>query len=580
MRKLCCIVFILVQLTAYAQKSTYLVKGNLFLQNRTSELLTDHIFFGGNENSVDWNIQQYFISTLPQLANPLSRLQLMSKQKGPLGFHYNYIQTYNNKLVFGSELKVNVDVYGNLISAFNGLFNMPPNAPLYTTGVWFFDGNNLIPALLNNADNYCTLKDENGLLLYEENLNKYLFPQDSMVQAKVFFPDPLTSAQVAYGTPYIDNNDGDVAELNAQRKTVLLRVDFSNDTFRLTNQYFQLIDFDFPAIAPVQSKAPFFDYTRSQSGFEDVNIFYHLNMYRNHVDSIGFQQYVKDSMMVDAHAMGTADNSMYSTYNGKPAMFYGIGGIDDGEDADVIVHEYTHSIIDKATVTDNESIERQAIDEAICDYMAAAYSKNISTYNWKHLYNWDGNNASLQWFGRDAGSDKTYPYNSSMNYYWNSEIFSGALADLDDRIGSLLTEQLLLGTLGSISRTATMKQVAALMLITDSIVFNKAHSFPVQLAFYDRKIISQMTNVPVFNKTSLHILNSDAFTGGNGNLTVSYDGAEQIHLSCYDITGRQVMKEQTFYKQAIVSPSFLSSGVYIMQVRINGMIHAFKVVRN
>lgn len=580
MRKLCSIFFILIQLVGYAQKNTSLVNGNLFLQTRTSELLTNRVFFGGNENSVDWNIQQYFISTLPQLANPLSRLQLVSKQKGPLGFHYNYIQTYNNKPVFGSELRVNVDGYGNLISAFNGLFQMPLNAPSHTAGGWFFDGSNLIPALINKTDNYCTLKNENGLLLYEENLNKYLLPQDSQVQAKVFLPDPLTSAQVAYGNPYIDNNDGDITELNAQRKTVLLRVDFSNDTFRLTNKYFQLKDFDAPNIAPVQSKAPVFDYTRSQSGFEDVNIFYHLNMYRNHVDSIGFQQYVKDSMMVDAHAMGTADNSMYSTYNGKPAMFYGVGGIDDGEDADVIVHEYTHSIIDKATVTDNESIERQAIDEAVCDYMAAAYSKAISLYNWKHLYNWDGNNPTLLWYGRDAGTTKTYPYNTSQNYYWNSEIFSGALADMDDRIGSVLTERLLLGTLGSVSRTATMKQVATLMLITDSILFNKANSFPVQLAFYDRKIISQMTNVAAFDKTSLHLFNSVAFASGNGDLTVTYDGAEQIQLSCFDITGRLVMKEQTFYRQAIVSPSLLSSGVYIMQVRINGMVHAFKVVRN
>ncbi len=580
MRKLCTIFFILIQLISNAQKNTSLGKGNLFLQSRTSQLLTNRVFFGGNENSLDWNIQEYFISTLPQLANPLSRLQLVSKQRGPLGFHYNYVQTYNSKPVFGSELRVNVDVYGNLISAFNGLFQMPLNAPAYTAGVWFFDGSNLIPAMVNKAGNYCTLKDENGLLLYEENLNKYLLPQDSLVQAKVFLPDPLTSAQVAYGSPYIDNNDADITELNAQRKAVLLRVDFSNDTFRLTNQYFQLKDFDPPGIAPVQSKSPVFDYTRSQSGFEDVNVFYHLNMYRNHVDSIGFQQYVKDSMMVDAHAMGTADNSMYSNYNGKPAMFYGVGGIDDGEDADVIVHEYTHSIIDKATVTDNESIERQAIDEAVCDYMAAVYSKNISSYNWKHLYNWDGNNPTLLWYGRDVGTTKTYPYNTSQNYYWNSEIFSGALADIDDRIGSVLTERLLLGTLGSVSRTATMKQVAALMLITDSIMFNKANSFPVQLAFYDRKIISQMTNVPAFDKTSLHIFNSEAFASGNGDLTVTYDGAEQMQLSCYDITGRLVMKEQTFYRQAVVSSALLRSGVYIIQLRINGMVYAFKVVRN
>jgi hypothetical protein len=51
---------------------------------------------------------------------------------------------------------------------------------------------------------------------------------------------------------------------------------------------------------------------RNHAGFEEVNIFYHLNSYREFLDSLGFGDLADYQLKVDAHGMDGADQSAYS----------------------------------------------------------------------------------------------------------------------------------------------------------------------------------------------------------------------------------------------------------------------------
>jgi hypothetical protein len=535
-----------------------------------------------NATAMQQEVLNFCKQSLSELQDERSSLQVSSVRESKLGVHYTLQQLWNGIPVAGGEVKVNINRHGKLISLSNGLRSVADAvASANTPQVWVAVNGTLLPGTVQEAGGIRKIiHAEDGGLLWSEDLNKYFMPGDSVVQASVFFPDPLTTAQVAYGSPYIDSNDADVAVLNQERKTVQMKAWFDGNKFSLANKYFKLMEFSNPVIQPVTSLTPFFNYTRSQSGFEDVNAFYHLNVYHKHLDSLGYLSLINDTVLVDAHALGTSDQSMFSSYNGKPALFLGEGGVDDGEDADVIIHEYSHSIISKATDTDNLTNERMAIDEAICDYFAIAHSKRFSTYNWKKIFNWDGNNAAIQWTGRSAATTKMYPYNTSQNFYWNSEIFSGTLADLDDLIGSPTTEDLVLSSLSMMTRSATMRDMCRLMLDADSMLYNKQHWFPVQQAFLGRNIISSMVGVGRSSSADyFRIINTAGFTSGNGDVEIHHPSAHRLDVVVFDLFGREVL-QRSAQSSVRIAPAELPSGMYIVQISSGNQQHVTRLLRH
>ena len=73
--------------------------------------------------------------------------------------------------------------------------------------------------------------------------------------------------------------------------------------------------------------------------------------------------------LVVADSHGTmADNSYFAN---PSSLYLGTGGVDDAEDADVIVHEYTHFLSWNANQSNgsNATLERQAIDEGLCQFL-------------------------------------------------------------------------------------------------------------------------------------------------------------------------------------------------------------------
>ena len=77
----------------------------------------------------------------------------------------------------------------------------------------------------------------------------------------------------------------------------------------------------------------------------------------------------------DPHGLNGVDNSHYTS--GPEQLAFGEGGVDDDEDADVIVHELGHGIHD--WVTNNGLSQVQGLSEGLGDYFApptAAASPN------------------------------------------------------------------------------------------------------------------------------------------------------------------------------------------------------------
>ena len=124
---------------------------------------------------------------------------------------------------------------------------------------------------------------------------------------------------------------------------------------------------------PAFSTTNTFLYDRSQDQFEQVMAYFWVNQAQEYLQSLGFGStlpgIVHESFDVKIDQYG-GDNS-YQT--DKPyRVRLGKGGVDDAEDAEVIVHEYGHAVHASQVAGFGQSEEAGSIGEAWGDYFAVS----------------------------------------------------------------------------------------------------------------------------------------------------------------------------------------------------------------
>jgi hypothetical protein len=143
------------------------------------------------------------------------------------------------------------------------------------------------------------------------------------------------------------------------------------------------------------------------------------------VEAIPYQHPV-GGVQFDPHAMSGQDNSYYSGGD----LHFGQGGVDDAQDADVVIHELGHGLHD--WLTDGHLSQVQGLSEGVGDYVAAGYSRDQpnqwtpadAPYFW--VFNWDGHNPF--WPGRVTNWNvgRVYPRDvasqegHTAGQYWSS----------------------------------------------------------------------------------------------------------------------------------------------------------------
>jgi hypothetical protein len=137
---------------------------------------------------------------------------------------------------------------------------------------------------------------------------------------------------------------------------------------------------------PAYSTTNTFLYDRSQDQFEQVMAYFWINQAQEYLQSLGFGTQFPGILMqsfpVKVDQFG-GDNS-YQT--DKPfRVRYGKGGVDDAEDAEVIVHEYGHAVHASQVPGFGQSEEAGSIGESFGDYLGVTVGLAADTqYNWPH----------------------------------------------------------------------------------------------------------------------------------------------------------------------------------------------------
>lgn len=548
------------------------------------------------ENDAVSEITSHVFNAIPSLAG--SVLQFDSSIESPAATHYHFYQVINGQRVFGTDVVATVDLSNKvrMITANVYPTDLATGSPLTengdllsnddfrtaaSRGIWFYNGQTLIPAIraviIDNPMYEERVFDASGAMIWSHDMNLYV---DTTIQVSVFNPDPLTTFQTTYTGSYKDFNDQNGSVLNPAKVDKSILATYSGGVFRLQNNWVKIDNFDAPTYSAVTQSSDYFNYSRSDYQFEQVNAYYHMTAFQLHMQDLGFTL-VNYQLPVDANALSGADNSRFSTAFNPPNIAFGEGGVDDAEDADVVIHEYGHAISFSASPNSNSGTERGCLDEALGDYLAASYSRNISSYGYTRIFTWDGHNE--YWSGRSGTSFKNYQNINFTGIYANTDIWVSALMEIWGNLGRDMTDELVLQSLYGYTSGMSMQDAAYLVVDADSLLYGGAHFGPIWRAFVNRGILpSHPASINESGVNSpVQFYNTQEFATG-GNVDVRISNSRSYSFRLIDLSGREISTGRipSGSERWTYSGYGLPSGAYMMILTDDeGSIYREKLVR-
>lgn len=393
----------------------------------------------------------------------------------------------------------------------------------------------------------------------------------------VFNPDPLSKMQVAYGGQYVDGSDATNASLDAARTLVTIpELELAAGVYKLKGTFVEIAELEAPAKGLFTQASNQFLFNRSDDGFEAVNAYWHLDNNLRYINTtLGiFCKPTQNGgvLRFDPHGFSGSDNSHY--VGSTQILAFGEGGVDDAEDADVVLHELGHGIHD--WLTNGNLSQVNGLSEGCGDYWAQSYSRSLNqwqpgdaAYNW--MFNWDGHNSF--WAGRSTNYTATYPGGLTGSIHTDGQIWASALMRIYNQIGREKTDRAFLEGL-SLTTSNTNQQNAAIAFRQAAIDMLGQFGFTCG----DITIITQeFTNtgyvLPAYNcelsvdetskKDSIAIYPNPVSDILNISVKISKD--EKVEI--YNMEGRKVLETIIGKGKNTINVSNLPTGNYILSIK-------------
>jgi Zn-dependent metalloprotease len=194
----------------------------------------------------------------------------------------------------------------------------------------------------------------------------------------------------------------------------------------------------------VSSASQTFVFDRSNDGFSETMGYYFLDYAQRYIQSLGFSA-VNNRQQVFSVDRYSKDNSFYQS--STKTITYGTGGVDDAEDAEVIWHEYGHSILDNQIPGYGTSLEADSIGEGFGDYWAGSVGAQLSGgFQDLCIADWDATSYSstVPPCLRRLDGIKHYPEDIVGEVHDDGEIWSAALWQIRGAIAATKADTVIL----------------------------------------------------------------------------------------------------------------------------------------
>jgi Zn-dependent metalloprotease len=203
-----------------------------------------------------------------------------------------------------------------------------------------------------------------------------------------------------------------------------------------------------------------FSFDRSNDGFSETMGYYYIDYAERYIQSLGFND-VNNRQQVFAVNRLKIDNSFYSPQSKEISL--GLGGVDDAEDAEVILHEYGHSIQDNQVPGFGTTLEAGSMGEGFGDYWGASVGAQFSGgFQDLCLAEWDATSYSSTNPPclRRLDSTKHYPEDVEGEVHDDGEIWSAALWQIRNSLGAANADRVVLESHFLLAPSASFNQGA------------------------------------------------------------------------------------------------------------------------
>src|SRR5437870_6797323 len=232
-----------------------------------------------------------------------------------------------------------------------------------------------------------------------------------------------------------------------------------------------------------------FRFKRTNRPFKEVMVYFHIDRIQRHLQAVGFKNVLNHPIPVNIDGQRD-DNSHYSP--SEKNLTFGTGGVDDAEDAEIILHEYGHAIQDDQVPGFGATAEGGAMGEGFGDFLAASFFSDVKPNEMKAtLGNWD----ATAYSGdeppnlRRLDSNKKYPKDIDGEVHDDGEIWSACLWQLRGALGRKTTEQLVIAHHFLLSRDAGFEDGAHGLITADRNLNKGAHEKVIRDVFVRRGIL-------------------------------------------------------------------------------------------
>ncbi|GHJ50205.1 hypothetical protein Cs7R123_75470 [Catellatospora sp. TT07R-123] len=239
----------------------------------------------------------------------------------------------------------------------------------------------------------------------------------------------------------------------------------------------------------------FADWHRDKDQFEQVMGYYWVTTAQHYLQHLGFGSTLRPvnqrqiELRIDQYG---GDNSFFR--DDKANITLGKGGVDDAEDAEVIIHEYGHSVQDAQVPGFGTDLESGAIGEAFGDYLAVVvtdWATGVPTATDEAcVADWDSTpyTAAPHCLRRLDGN-KMYPADVRGEVHADGEIWSRALWDVHHALGDVAGSTVIVEAQFGFAADTSFHDAAATTVATAQRLYGPAAAAQVQAAFAARGIL-------------------------------------------------------------------------------------------
>jgi zinc metalloprotease ZmpB len=302
----------------------------------------------------------------------------------------------------------------------------------------------------------------------------------------VFAPNPVADLQ---NQALTDQKDADYPALaGAYHRVTLTNLDGSGF---LRGDYANILsETGNPAFSPTND----FNYRRDDDRFEQVMAYYWITEAQRYIQRLGFgttfRPVNKESQDVRINQLGI-DNS-FST-DKKDQLRFGKGGVDDAEDAEVILHELGHAIQDSQQTPFGFgfTVESGSIGEGFADYWAVTVADVVApTPDPACVADWDSTSytTTTPHCLRRVDTNLRYPTDLNGAVHHDGQIWSRALWDIRQAVGNVKADTLILEGQFNVG-SPTMPQLATSTIAAAKRLYGNSVANKVRAAFQARGIV-------------------------------------------------------------------------------------------